>query len=307
LFIKFKKSYKTIFLDPFMEKVHLHEKVNVILSPSLYWVKKISLPVRYVREVKKLLPSLFEDILPEGHYSYYVYKQGDEYIGFAYDDRMILDMMAEKGISPANVANIYFAQSELYSLEGAYKINDKQILTIKEGIVIVVPSNWVKETKRMQLDNLKLSKHAIVLQQFHHILEKSGFYKIGFVLVLLIVIIFGEWLIIRNKATYIADQRSKIFTQYHLKSTMMQNRAIDEELHKIYDKQMKLRKYIGAFLKLHLAKGEKISYIGYDSNKLRVIIKGVTEREKIVQELKRQGIDTQATLKNSVLTLELTL
>ena len=307
MFTKFKNSYKTIFFDPFMEKVHLHEKVNVILSPSLYWVKKISLPVKYVREVKKLLPSLFEDILPEGHYSYYVYKQGDAYIGFAYDDRMILDMMAKKGISPANVANIYFAQSELCSLEGAYTINNKQILTVKEGIVIVVPSNWMKEAEPLPLDALKLSKHKIVLQQFHHILEKSGFYKIGFVLLFLLVIIFGEWLIVRNKATHIADQRSEIFTKYHLKPTMMQNRAINEELHKIYDKQMKLRKYIGAFLKLDLTKDEKISYIGYDSNRLRVIIKGVTEREKIVQALKRQGIDAQATLKNSVLTLEVTL
>lgn len=307
MFTKFKNSYKTIFLDPFMESVQVEGKVNIILSPSLYWVKKISLPVKYTREVKKLLPSLFEDILPEGNYSYYVYKEDDAYVVFAYEDKMILELMAEKGISPSQVANIYFAQSEFCSLDGAYKINDKQILMIKDGIVIVVPSYWVKEAAPLQLDDLKVSKHTIVLQQFNHILKKSSFYKIGFVLLFLIVVIFGEWFITLNKATHIADQRNAIFTKYGLKPTMMQNSAIDAQLQKIYEKQMKLRKYIETFLKLHLAKDEKISYIGFDSKVLTVIIEGVTESKKIVQALKSKGIYPKAELKNSVLTLEVTL
>ena len=307
MFTKFKNSYKTIFLDPFMESVQVEGKVNIVLSPSLYWVKKISLPVKYVREVKKLLPSLFEDILPAGHYSYYAYKEGDEYMVFAYEDKIILELMAEKGISPSGVASISFAQSEFSSLEGAYTIDDKQILMIKDGIVIVVPSYWVKEAVPLLLDNLKPYKHTIVLQQFNHILKKSGFYKIGFVLLFLIIIIFGEWLITRNKATHIADQRSLIFTKYDLKPTMMQNRAINTELRKVYEKQTKLREYIGIFLKLHLAKGEKISYIGFDSKVLSVIIKGVTDSKKIVQALQRKGIYPQTRLKNSVLTLEITL
>jgi len=307
LFTKFKNSYKTIFLDPLMDRVHVEEKVNIILSPSLYWVKKISLPVKYIREAKKLLPSLFEDILPEGHYSYYAYKEDDEYIVFAYEDKMILELMAEKGISPSSVVNIYFAQSEFCSLDGAYTINDKQTLMVKDGIVIVVPSHWVKETDILTLDDLKPSKHTIVLQQFNHILKKSSFYRIGFVLLFLIVIIFGEWLITLNKANTIANQRSAIFTKYDLKPTMMQNKAINTELHKIYEKQTKLREYIGYFLKLHLAKSEKISYIGFDSKVLSVIIEDVTDSKKIVEALRRKGMHAKTELKNSVLTLEITL
>lgn len=307
MFTKFKNSYKTIFLDPSMDKVHVEEKVNIILSPSLYWVKKISLPVKYIREVKKLLPSLFEDILPEGHYSYYAYKEGDEYIVFAYEDKIILELMAEKGISFSSVVNVYFAQSEFCSLDDAYTINDKQTLMVKDGIVIVVPSYWVKETKTLRLDDLKPSKQIIVLQQFNHIFKKSSFYKIGFVLLFLIVIIFGEWLIIRYKTSTIANQRSAVFAKYDLKPTMMQNKAINTELHGIYEKQTKLREYIRYFLKLHLAKSEKISYIGFDSKVLTVIMEGVTDSKKIAQALERKGIHAKTELKNSVLTLEITL
>jgi len=307
LFTKFKNNYKTILLDPFMEPVQIEEKINVILSPSLYWVKKISLPVKYIREVKKLLPSIFEDILPEGHYSYYVYKENDEYVVFAYEDKMILELMAQKGISPSNVANIYFAQSELSFMEGAYKVNEKQTLVVKNGIVILVPDSWIKEVDTLKLDDLKLSKHAVVLQQFNHILKKSSFYKIGFVLLFITGIIFGEWLITIDKAATLADQRSAVFAKYNLKPTMMQNQAIHAELSKIYKKQMKLREYIGYFLKMHLAKNERISYIGFDSKVLTVIIKGVTESKKIIEALKRKGIHAKTQLKNSVLTLEITL
>ncbi len=307
MFTKFKNNYKTILLDPFMEPVQIEEKINVILSPSLYWVKKISLPVKYIREVKKLLPSIFEDILPEGHYSYYVYKENDEYVVFAYEDKMILELMAQKGISPSNVANIYFAQSELSFMEGAYKVNEKQTLVVKNGIVILVPDSWIKEVDTLKLDDLKLSKHAVVLQQFNHILKKSSFYKIGFVLLFITGIIFGEWLITIDKAATLADQRSAVFAKYNLKPTMMQNQAIHAELSKIYKKQMKLREYIGYFLKMHLAKNERISYIGFDSKVLTVIIKGVTESKKIIEALKRKGIHAKTQLKNSVLTLEITL
>ncbi|MDQ7066925.1 MAG: hypothetical protein Q9M40_02365 [Sulfurimonas sp.] len=72
------------------------EKVSIILSPSLYWVQKLSLRVKYVREVKKLLPSIFEDMLPAGQYSYSAYKRGDDFFIFAYEDKAILKLLQDK-------------------------------------------------------------------------------------------------------------------------------------------------------------------------------------------------------------------
>jgi hypothetical protein len=88
--MKFRRDTTTLFLDPASKEQLIYDtskKVNIILSPSLYWVKKMSLPVTNVREVKKLLPSIFEDSLPVGHYSYTAYKHGEDFMLFAYEDK----------------------------------------------------------------------------------------------------------------------------------------------------------------------------------------------------------------------------
>ena len=149
MFTIFNSKLKTIFLDPNSStnnnSVADDEKVNVILSPSLYWVKKVSLPVKHEREVKKLLPSLFEDILPEDNYSYYVYKTGEEFLIFAYSDKIILDTLLEKNISLSNVSKIYFAQSEIKDIESALKINETQSIYLKDDLLILVPCCWIQE------------------------------------------------------------------------------------------------------------------------------------------------------------------
>ncbi|MEA2091565.1 MAG: hypothetical protein U9O83_04260 [Campylobacterota bacterium] len=122
MFTIFNPKLTTLFLDPNSESSYSAikgAKVNIILSPSLYWVKKLSLPVKYLRDAKKLLPSLFEDTLPKGNYSYTAYKSGDEFLIFAYEDKYILETLSKEGISLSNVANVYFAQSEMQNIEGA--------------------------------------------------------------------------------------------------------------------------------------------------------------------------------------------
>ena len=87
MFSKFNKQIDTIFLDTICDNFHTDNKVNIILSPSLYWIKKVSLPVKNVKDVKPLLASIFEDILPDGTYNYSAYKNDDAYLVFAYEDK----------------------------------------------------------------------------------------------------------------------------------------------------------------------------------------------------------------------------
>ena len=132
MFTKYKKQIDTIFLDTNSNDFTNKESVNVILSPSLYWVKKVSLPVKYLRDVKPLLPSLFEDILPDAVYSYFVYKSEEEYFIFAYEDKKIFNLLNSKGIPASHVNNVYFAQSEFGGVDGAIKIDEKNSLYFKE-------------------------------------------------------------------------------------------------------------------------------------------------------------------------------
>ena len=108
----FKSKAKAFFVDIETPPYEGSGSVNIILSPSTYWVKRVDLPVKYLRDVRSLMPSLFEEHLPQGKYSYYTYKDGESFLIFAYNDKEVLDLMAEKNITSANIRNVYLAQSE---------------------------------------------------------------------------------------------------------------------------------------------------------------------------------------------------
>lgn len=307
MFTRFKKSYKTIFLDPSSKNINIDEKVNILLSPSLYWVKKVSLPVKYTREVMRLLPSIFEDILPDGHYSYFAYKDANDYIVFAYEDKLILDTMAEKKIELSKVANIYFAQSELENLEGAYKINESQSIYVKDGIVVLVPCCWVQESSELDLSAIKLSKNSIVLKQFNHIIEISSLYKIAGVFIFITLLIAIEWFITYEKTEHILDEKESLYSKYHLKQTTMQNEFIFNKYEKIYKKQTKLRDFLSEILKLHILNSENISNIRYKNNKLTVFISNIKNASDIKRQLKKEHIPFNSYMKKSELILEFSL
>lgn len=258
MFTKFNKKYKSIFLDPDAQKFVLEEKVNIILSPRYYWVKKLQLPVKYVRDAKKLLPSIFEDTLPEGNYSYSVYKEGEFFFAFAYDDKLILDAMNEKGILLSNVANVYFAQSELSFIEGAIKVSDTQSMYIKDDILVLLPSLWVQESTDLDLQTLTPSKHSITLAQFGHIIDSKSLYKIGAILSVLIILVVVEFFIISKKTDELITLKDNLFSRANLQSTMLQNNAMLKKYKGIHETQINLREFSSVILSVKLKSGENL-------------------------------------------------
>ncbi|MBU1659434.1 hypothetical protein KKG72_10360 [bacterium] len=310
--MKFNNKLKTLFLDPeasVFTQDEKNEKVNLILSPSLYWVKKLSLPVKYIREVKKLLPSIFEDTLPAGKYSYSAYKVADEFFVFAYEDKLILDTMAQKGIVAANVANVYFAQSELWNIEGALRINESQNIYVKDGIVVLVPGAWTKECENLEINELTLSQHSIVLEQFGHIVDKSSLYKIAAIIVILSLLVGTEYFITAQKTEEILELKDELFTKYGLKSTMMQNESMLKKFDSIHKKQMKLREYASYILTLKLNSGEKISQINMKNNSLEIDFTGIQKGKDshISNMLKSKNISFNIDYKDSIMHLEMSL
>ena len=264
---RFNKDKKIVFLDPHTELTVSDEKLHIILSPSLYWVKKVILPLKYAREAKKLLESLFEDVLPEGNYSYSVYKASEEgeFFIFAYEDKSILDLLTKQGITASNIASVHFAQSELSNLQGAVKINETQSIYVKDGIVTLVPCCWIEESGDLDLEDVKLSKHKITLAQFGHIVDSSSLIKIGAILGIFILLTWVELYILKQDIQKIQTQSSELFTKYKLKPTMFQNKALLKKYKKIYTNQTKLRADFAKELQKR-----NIQKISYKNNKLKV-------------------------------------
>ena len=261
MFTKFNTKYKTIFIDPQSSHIEVDEKVNVILSPALYWVKKLSLPMKYIRDVKKLLPSVFEDLIPEGHYSYTAYRSGDDFFVFAYEDKRILDTLAQKGISSSNIANVYFAQSEFESFKEPVKANATQSIYKKDDIFILVPSAFLSQSQTLSVENIPLSAQSIALAQFGHIVDSKSLSKIAAVFVVLLLLLISELFVTSQKVSEIEANKEALFAQGGVKSTMFENNAILKKQKTIYEKQTKLRAAMALVLSARLAKDERLKEV----------------------------------------------
>jgi hypothetical protein len=310
LFLKFRQKAKMLFLDSAHSvDVDSQQQYHIVLSPSLYWIKKATLPVKYLHEVKKIAPTLFEERLPSGNYNYFAYKDGDDFIVFAYEDSKILSLLVEKGIALHQVRSISFAQSSLESLQEPLAINDKSVITKKDGVVILLPRVWFDDVKEINDSVLNSSKYTIRLEQFSHIVDKTTLYKIGALLLLFIFVLLGEYFYYYQNYKRVEREKEAIFQSYKLKPTLMQNRAILESYKKRNLKEQKLRQYITDFLKLNLHKGEKILSIDYDGKKLQVVVEGLKkgDEKRLLASLYKKKIKIKTEYKAEKLLIEVAL
>jgi len=275
LFSKFKEQIDTIFVDINSANFELDKSVNVILSPSFYWVRKVSLPVKSLREVKLLLESLFEETLPEGIYSYSVYKQEEEYFIFAYEDKKILDVLHTKGIPSAKISAVYFAQSELGNLDEPKKISEEELILAQDGVVILLPEKFAPDVQILDVSDVKVSKNALHLKQFGHIVNEKSLYKIAAIFLVFIALVGTEYFITLHKAQKLQTQREKLFSLYGLKSTMFQNESLLRGYEGDYKTESKLRESMADILSLSLKSGHKIKAIEYKNKKLKFQFDGV--------------------------------
>ena len=310
LFLKFNQKVKTLFLDPDISlEIDPKEKYHFILSPSLYWIKKVSLPLKYVHEVKKVAATLFEEVLPAGNYSYFVYKDEDEFVIFAYEDSKIISLLAEKGVSLNQVSALSFAQSAFENLDEAVCINSESVLTHKDGIVVLLPSQWFDNTKTLQSLELHPSKQTIRLEQFSHIVETKTLYMIGMLLFLFFLVLLGEYLYFAKEKEELQIAKERLFSEYKLKPTLMQNRAILSKYQKQDKQEKNLRRYIDYFLKARLNKSQKILSISYDKAKLKVVLQGLSQRDvkRILSGLYKEKVKLTTVQKGDKLIVEVTL
>lgn len=309
MFTRFKNSYETLFLCSTCQKVEPTQKINLILSPEYYWVKKLSLPVKYTREAKRLLPSIFEDSLPPANYSYMVYREGDQFIAFAYEDRKILEAIESKGIAFSNIAHIYFAQSELSTLEVPHAITEQQTLLVKDSIVLLLPSSLVPAQKSLDLDGLTLSKHRVTLTQFGHIVDTKSLYRIASMLLFIIFLLGGEYLITLHKKGQIESAKEALFEQHSLKPTMMQNEALLKKYSTIFQKQSDLRQALDLLTNMKHSKEIGIEEISFKNAKLHFVLRGVSKESEtsIKKEFESKKFAVSAKFKDSLWHVEVSL
>lgn len=305
----FKSRAKAFFVDVDSPSWLLEEPVNVILSPSMYWVKRVSLPVKYLREVRNLLPSLFEENLPEGKYSYSAYKDGDDFLIFAYNDKEVLDLMAEKGITSANLDNVYLAQSEFDTIETPIKISDSSVLSLQNGVVVKLPAALAPDAEALDLGTHIFSKETIHLTRINQIADKKSQQVFASILVVLIVMFASEWLITASKVSTVEQKQSEVFSNHDLPSTSLQNEAIYAKLNTTFERQSRIRDILNLALTIKLLPGEKMEHVALEKSK--IIIEISTESEasgtKRLAKLKKEFKRTTTRFKEGIYIMEVQL
>lgn len=306
----FRKTGSPLFVD-------IHTSVNVqdkqifdlILSPSFYWVKHITIPIKSTSELKKFLPSLFEDTVPQGKYSYYAYPDGDTYLAFAYDDKEILDILSKKGINSEHINRVYFAQSEFQELQEAVAIDKDSVLDSEDHVIVKLPKELVHTSVPLNLDEHVFSKHTITLAKYTHIATTKSLIQFSLFMGALIAIYMLDLIVSEVKIDEFEAAPLKLYAEHKLPATKIQNEVILETLQKQYKQQIKIRQLSGEILDLKLGKNEYIRLYDLQEKKLTVELRlaSLKKASALTKSLNKKGLSPKEKYKNGTLTLEFEL
>ena len=304
---KFKTESEILLLDPDLDIESRPGRKRVVLSPALYWVRAFELPVKSEKEAKKLLPSLFEEFLPEGDFHYYGYfEEGGRYIGFAYEEEKIRALATKKGVDPVSIEAIHFAQSELSPKMLPAKLSNEWILTSIDGIVVKLPRDDEKETKPLDLTALHPSKKSIKIERYKTPIEKKSLYSLSAIALAFAMLYTLQWYRLDQEKRRLQQLSEKIFQKYSLLPTMTQNRSILKKYEKIDKRQKKLRKTTAALLKIPQYAGGSLQSITFEKGTLHAVYKDLQNRSTLQKRLHIFEPKIQK-LKNGTLAVKVTL
>lgn len=209
------------------------ERINLILSPAFYWCKKESLAVKNVYAAKKIAQSVFDGNIPDGDYKYLVRRlpAPGEFLFFAYDEERILEQLNALEIPMGKVQGIYFAQTEFEAMDEPLRITDTLCLIQAEGIVTLMPSRFVPQSRPMSLEYHRLSRFKIPIRTYNAmgIRPKSLYSGIG-VAGLLSIIFLAQYLYYASAAAALAAQGPALLKKAELPTTTFQLESIEKNL-----------------------------------------------------------------------------
>jgi hypothetical protein len=257
------------------------QMVNVILSPRFYWVRRETLPVKYIFQAKEYAPSLFEGIVPEGNYSYAAIKSGEKFTLFAYDAKAILEELEQLGVKSSQVDGVYFAQTEFLDSAVAIKIDAKSAIINQNEKLIKVPLSLAKDYKDISkvLSFHTLSPNKIKIGKFNRFYEKKGVTGIVYVLLFLILILLADILYTTSIKNDFKAKEQEILTAYSLPSTSLQLNALIEEYEAINNAQSAFRDAVAYLFKTPFGESERFESVRIDETKISLVIRAKAAQE----------------------------
>ena len=257
-------SVPALFLTRGSEAISVENKINIILSPSFYWYKAETLPVKKASAAKELAPSLFDGIVDEANYSYMAIKKEELFWLFAYDDLLIAQTLLDMGIKPSHINAIYFAQTECLGTLEAIKVNESTALISKDDAVSLIPIEYAGDTISSEhyFSEHTLSKEKVNVNFFQNsFLDEKYIYRLMLIATFVTGIYLAEYLLLQNDLEREQFKAYTLAEKYKLPATSFEIKSLKNGLESKQKRQIKLREDISALMRIALKEGEYMQKI----------------------------------------------
>lgn len=224
----------------------INEDINVILSPQFYWIKKIDIPMKSLKNAKEIAHSFFD---LEGEYFFNAIKIDNDYFAIAIDKNLNLN------IDDKYIKSIHVAQTEFFEYD-CIKIDNEHYLQKIDNIIFCFPYGKEKCIELKEIINKPLSKYNFnfknkILLETSHIF----FFIISLILSILFIINGFEY---KNISSKLNTQKNTLLSKYNLPNTSFEIDSILLNLENIDKSQSKIRKDIEFFSNIPLNKNDKV-------------------------------------------------
>jgi hypothetical protein len=253
------------------------EKVDVVLSPELYWVRIFDIPIPNKKEALSVVPTFFEDFLDIEDYKFYAVKQEDnKYLCFAYDESKVIDAIENANLSLNQVSSIYFAQNELVNLKLTKLENE--YFGYQDDILIKFPKSFINEDdfKEFDICETNLSKYHISINYTSKYIDNKSLYLISAIILLISILNFSKVYTLNNTIDGIVSKQIQIKKDFKIPSTMIQTKSIMRTLNIKGTKQIKLRDALDYLFNFSSSTKGKIQRVDYRNDNLIIYFKEIS-------------------------------
>jgi hypothetical protein len=237
---------KKVFLST-NTKITSIKKVDIILSPELYWVRIFDIPVKNITHARHVLPTLFEDILPNvSELSYQVVKLEDnKYLCFAYVNKTIYNAIKKSGISLSLVDSIYFAQNECEKIK-EFTFENKGFLYTPDNILIKVPTSMLLNSLDLNknINELELSQNKVDIKLYNNVLSSRQIYSILAIVLCFCVLNIYKLFDYKTQITKLDNQIVSERRTSNLPSSILQTNALLNKYKSKINKDIKKREFL---------------------------------------------------------------
>lgn len=217
-----------------MEPVVLSERVNIMITPQFYTLKKEFLPLKYIYQAKKIAPSIFYGLLEEEErYDYSVFKEEENMWTFiAYDSEKIIHFLASKGIHSDQVAKLFFVEQSLALFHRPIYLSKDESLIVLDNTMVIVPNIALGEDTKTAVvfDNSFTPKKGLALQKGQGLLlEEKEAFSLGLIFLFFASVFLFEGLTYGGKSKVIQKELQTL-TEMHpsLESTYTRNPELEK-------------------------------------------------------------------------------